>query len=166
MLAVTNPPCGTSVPLPPSAAFGLDECWVRARFKLGKENGKLRSVFEASYAEHPAALQMYLPDGKNEVVFASRNAGGWHQPVHRKGYLTPGLVHEFTGIRRGNDLFLSMDGLPPERACIMGRPMSLDTPRKLVIGQGFTGTLLEVSLGRGRPRGFNGALTREELFRK
>ena len=166
VFSVTNPASGASFPLPPSAAFGRGEFWVRAKFALGKDNERLRTVFEASYAEHPAGIQMHLPAGKNEIVFASRSVGGHYQFVHRTGDLTPGLMHEFVGIRRGDDLFLSMDGLPPERAHMLGRALSLDTPKSLSVGSSFTGKLVEISMGHGRPQGFTGAITVEDLFMK
>lgn len=161
-----SPKPGDSVPLPAEAAFGTDEFWVKVKFKLGKDNAENRLLLLGQYADaHTSGFEIYFPAGKNEPVLAVRDKNGAQLPLSRKGYLTPGLVHELTLIRRGKSIYVSMDGCPPDSVTYPNEPMDYRTPQKMYVGKSFTGEVLSASCGSGRPEAFKDALTREELFK-
>ena len=152
LYAGTNFTRSVQVPLPATCAFGSDQTFfIRAKVDWDGDASRFQVMTFGRYAEHPLGFQLYFAlNGRPHV--GTRNLTGHHVCLHTRDPLAKAGVHEITGIRSKDRLWLSVDGAEPICAEFNGL-IALDHPQKMAIGSELLpkSRLLSLEVGRGWP---------------
>lgn len=152
LYAGTNFTRSVQVPLPATCAFGSDQTFfIRAKVDWDGDASRFQVMTFGRYAEHPLGFQLYFAlNGRPHV--GTRNLTGHHVCLHTRDPLAKAGVHEITGIRSKDRLWLSVDGAEPICAEFNG-VIALDHPQKMAIGSELLpkSRLLSLEVARGWP---------------
>ena len=164
--SVENPAPRTVIPLTQEAEIGAEDFWIRAKIRTGDTVDGYHFVCNLKYGGSEQSGQLFIRNGHAE--FASRSAADYYAPLKSKVKLEPNREYAFVGYRRGERLFLSIDGAAPETAIVDG-VYRLGAPQAMVLGRDFNGDsfkgeLKKVEFGLGRPSGLPLPPTVAEIF--
>lgn len=147
------------------AALEAETIHVRAKIVFQPAKG-LSFVMRGASKVHPLTLQLFFRDPET-VEFATRRVGDLtYAHLSRRAKFEPGRAYVLTGIRRGNELQISIDDDMPRVGLFVEGLMPLVEPEKIEKGVNFPGQIQNLRVARGWPAEVPRPISREALFRK
>lgn len=159
---VENPALGSVHPLPKEAAFGLDDFYLKVKYRLDKPTKDLQLLVKMQYQKDTVAVVMLEKDAR--PTFGVRHDDDSYAPLDSAHRIASGRDHVLVGYRHGDAVYLSIDGGAPEKLMFTHRTLDYREPVSLTVGEKCACSVSLVEVGRGRLKEIPAPPGLDELF--